>query len=187
MTSAGVYGWVSDRSGYRYETRHPEGMAWPAIPDRVLGIWRAVSGVERAPQCCLVNFYDAGARRWGCIRIGTRPTSPCPWVSISLGDDALFRIGGTERGGATKIGLARLGRRGGAVGRGAACVSRHRPHPPGQFHASAQGWADQPGRFAWWTDRRFSGARPSWPKRACGVKKKKLAHSMPIMISAKVA
>jgi DNA oxidative demethylase len=101
MTSAGNYGWVSDRSGYRYEARHPEGMAWPAIPDRVLDIWNAVSGVERPPQCCLVNFYDAAAKM-GLHQDRDEADFAMPVVSVSLGDDALFRVGGTARGGPTQ-------------------------------------------------------------------------------------
>ena len=101
MTSAGDHGWVSDRSGYRYEARHPEGMAWPAIPDRVLGIWNAVSGVERQPQCCLVNFYDAEAKM-GLHQDRDEADFTMPVVSISLGDDALFGVGGTARGGPTQ-------------------------------------------------------------------------------------
>jgi DNA oxidative demethylase len=101
MTSAGNYGWVSDRSGYRYEARHPEGMAWPAIPDRVLDIWNAVSGVERPPQCCLVNFYDADAKM-GLHQDRDEADFAMPVVSVSLGDDALFRVGGTARGGPTQ-------------------------------------------------------------------------------------
>lgn len=62
MTAAGRYGWVSDRRGYRYEPNHPGGGAWPPIPASVLGIWRAVTGLDRDPDCCLINFYGEGAR-----------------------------------------------------------------------------------------------------------------------------
>ena len=30
MTSAGKYGWYSDRRGYRYESVHPDGGPWPS-------------------------------------------------------------------------------------------------------------------------------------------------------------
>ena len=62
MTSAGRYGWVTDRRGYRYDDRHPAGGDWPPIPDSVLAIWRDLVGAERLPDCCLVNFYAEGAR-----------------------------------------------------------------------------------------------------------------------------
>lgn len=101
MTSAGRYGWYSDRSGYRYVPRHPDGSDWPPIPDAVLDIWRAVSGVDRAPDCCLINFYGEGARM-GMHQDKDEASFDWPVVSVSLGDDGLFRIGNTERGGSTE-------------------------------------------------------------------------------------
>ena len=100
MTSAGRLGWVSDRRGYRYQPRHPGGMAWPEIPDEILGIWESVSGAAVRPDTCLVNFYDDGAKM-GLHQDRDEASLDWPVVSISLGDDALFRIGGTARGGGT--------------------------------------------------------------------------------------
>lgn len=101
MTSAGRLGWVTDRRGYRYEPRHPEGMAWPPIPDSVMGVWQAVAGTERAPDCCLVNFYGEGARM-GLHQDRDEGDFSFSVVSISLGDEALFRMGSEERGGSTE-------------------------------------------------------------------------------------
>ncbi len=101
MTSAGRFGWVSDRSGYRYEPRHPSGVAWPPIPASVLAVWEAVSGADRAPECCLVNFYDADAKM-NLHQDRDEADFSQPVVSISLGDEALFRIGNAERGGSTE-------------------------------------------------------------------------------------
>ncbi|AHM03440.1 Alkylated DNA repair protein AlkB [Roseibacterium elongatum DSM 19469] len=101
LTSAGDYGWVSDRRGYRYEARHPQGMPWPPIPERALRVWHQVSGVGRAPQCCLVNFYSDTARM-GMHQDRDEADFDMPVVSISLGDEALFRVGGVVRGGPTK-------------------------------------------------------------------------------------
>ncbi|MEQ8365313.1 MAG: alpha-ketoglutarate-dependent dioxygenase AlkB [Roseicyclus sp.] len=101
MTAAGQYGWVSDRRGYRYERLHPGGVPWPAIPDSVMKIWHEVSGVAADPQCCLVNFYTEGARM-GLHQDRDEADFTMPVVSISLGDDALFRVGGTQRGGPTR-------------------------------------------------------------------------------------
>lgn len=101
MTSAGNLGWVSDRRGYRYAPRHPEGTPWPPIPQRVLAVWRAVSGVARPPDCCLINFYGEGAKM-GMHQDRDEADFGWPVVSISLGDDALFRIGNVERGGKTE-------------------------------------------------------------------------------------
>lgn len=96
MTSAGRYGWYADRAGYRYETRHPSGVAWPAIPESVLDVWRACVNAEREPDCCLVNFYGAAARM-GLHQDRDEGDFRWPVLSISLGDDARFRIGGVRR------------------------------------------------------------------------------------------
>ena len=101
MTSAGRYGWFSDRSGYRYESRHPSGAEWPVIPDSVLTVWRAVSGTDREPDCCLVNYYGADAKM-GMHQDKDEADYSWPVVSVSLGDDALFRIGNATRGGKTE-------------------------------------------------------------------------------------
>ncbi|MEI4471963.1 alpha-ketoglutarate-dependent dioxygenase AlkB family protein [Frigidibacter sp. MR17.24] len=101
MTSAGRFGWVSDRRGYRYEARHPAGGEWPPIPARVLALWHAATGLAREPDCCLLNFYGEGARM-GLHQDRDEADFRWPVVSISLGDRALFRIGTTERGGPTQ-------------------------------------------------------------------------------------
>jgi alkylated DNA repair protein (DNA oxidative demethylase) len=101
MTSAGRYGWVTDRKGYRYERRHPSGAAWPPIPASVLAIWRGVTGLSRDPDCCLVNYYGEGARM-GLHQDRDEADFSFPVVSVSLGDDGLFRVGGSQRGGSTE-------------------------------------------------------------------------------------
>lgn len=108
MTSAGRLGWVTDRRGYRYEPRHPEGMAWPPIPACVLAVWRAVADSDREPDCCLVNFYGEGARM-GLHQDRDEGDFGHPVVGISLGDEALFRMGGVERGGGTESRWLRSG------------------------------------------------------------------------------
>ena len=100
MTSGGRLGFVTDRAGYRYEPRQSSGSPWPDIPQEVLAIWNAVSGTERAPDCCLVNFYGEGTKM-GLHQDKDEGKFDWPVVSISLGDDALFRMGGTKRGGST--------------------------------------------------------------------------------------
>ncbi|KIC10327.1 dioxygenase [Leisingera sp. ANG-M1] len=101
MTSAGQFGWYSDGSGYRYAEQHPKGQKWPAIPEAVLDIWRDLTGLERQPECCLLNYYGEGARM-GLHQDKDEADFSFPVVSISLGDDGLFRIGNRTRGGRTE-------------------------------------------------------------------------------------
>ncbi|UWQ62479.1 alpha-ketoglutarate-dependent dioxygenase AlkB family protein [Leisingera caerulea] len=101
MTSAGQFGWYSDASGYRYAEAHPSGRPWPAIPEPVLEIWRQLTGLEREPECCLLNYYGEGARM-GLHQDKDEADFSYPVVSISLGDDGLFRIGNRTRGGKTE-------------------------------------------------------------------------------------
>ncbi|MBO9395209.1 alpha-ketoglutarate-dependent dioxygenase AlkB [Shimia sp. R9_2] len=101
MTSAGRVGWISDRRGYRYGPQHPDGMEWPPIPDRILTLWKDITGLTRQPDCCLINYYGEGARM-GLHQDKDEVDFSYPVLSISLGDDGLFRMGGTERGGKTQ-------------------------------------------------------------------------------------
>ncbi|MDE2464042.1 MAG: alpha-ketoglutarate-dependent dioxygenase AlkB [Alphaproteobacteria bacterium] len=97
QTNLGSLGWVSDRSGYRYQKSNPaSGAQWPAIPARLLAVWQAALPDAPDPQCCLVNFYRAGARM-GLHQDRDEAATDVPVLSVSLGDDALFRIGGTTR------------------------------------------------------------------------------------------
>ncbi|MCB4457781.1 alpha-ketoglutarate-dependent dioxygenase AlkB family protein [Leisingera sp. McT4-56] len=101
MTSAGRFGWYSDARGYRYAEAHPSGRAWPEIPGEVLQIWDALTGLERQPECCLLNYYGEGARM-GLHQDKDEADFSYPVVSVSLGDDGLFRIGNRTRGGKTE-------------------------------------------------------------------------------------
>ena len=101
MTSAGQFGWYSDAAGYRYAAQHPKGQDWPAIPAEVLEVWQDLTGLERPPECCLLNYYGEGARM-GLHQDKDEADFSYPVVSISLGDDGLFRIGSQTRGGKTE-------------------------------------------------------------------------------------
>ena len=101
MSSAGQYGWFSDRTGYRYVRQHPSGTPWPSIPQAVLDIWTGTTGLERLPECCLINYYSATARM-GLHQDKDEADFQWPVVSVSLGDDGLFRIGNKTRGGKTE-------------------------------------------------------------------------------------
>jgi alkylated DNA repair protein (DNA oxidative demethylase) len=97
----GSLGWVSDRNGYRYQSTHPiTGKPWPAIPAALLALWVEING-NPAPECCLVNLYRAGAKM-GLHQDRDEKDVSAAVVGVSLGDEALFRIGGTTRGGQTR-------------------------------------------------------------------------------------
>jgi alkylated DNA repair protein (DNA oxidative demethylase) len=102
MTNLGSLGWVSDRSGYRYQATHPEtGKPWPPIPKMVLDLWRSVADYLHGPEACLVNYYAAGTRM-GLHQDRDEEDFAAPVVSISLGDACLFRVGGTKRNDPTR-------------------------------------------------------------------------------------
>jgi DNA oxidative demethylase len=98
MTNCGPLGWVSDKvGGYRYQAMHPTtGRPWPALPRRLLALWNEVTGWPRPPQACLINYYARGAKM-GSHRDEDEEDHTVPVVSMSLGDDATFHIGGLKR------------------------------------------------------------------------------------------
>lgn len=101
MTNCGVLGWVSDERGYRYQPLHPEtGAPWPPIPARLLRAWEELAGYPHPPEACLVNFYEPSAKM-GLHQDRDERDFAAPVLSLSLGDTAIFRIGGTSRGGKT--------------------------------------------------------------------------------------
>lgn len=101
MTNCGALGWVSDERGYRYQPLHPEtGAPWPPIPARLLRAWKELVGYPHPPEACLVNFYEPSAKM-GLHQDRDEQDLDAPVLSLSLGDTAIFRIGGTSRGGKT--------------------------------------------------------------------------------------
>jgi alkylated DNA repair protein (DNA oxidative demethylase) len=102
MTNCGSLGWVSDKSGYRYQSSHPEtGQPWPSIPELVMLAWRDLSKYPYPPEACLVNFYRPSAKM-GLHQDRDENDFDAPVISISLGDTCVFRIGGTARSDPTK-------------------------------------------------------------------------------------
>jgi DNA oxidative demethylase len=98
MTNCGGLGWVSDVSGYRYQATHPEtGRPWPPMPTAVVRIWQGVAEYPVPPEACLINYY-APSTRMGSHRDEDEEDKAAPVVSISLGDDATFHVGGLRRG-----------------------------------------------------------------------------------------
>ncbi|MGE7470754.1 alpha-ketoglutarate-dependent dioxygenase AlkB family protein [Bosea sp. NPDC003192] len=101
MTNCGSLGWVSDERGYRYQPLHPDtGAPWPAIPARLMRAWEELAGYPHPPEACLVNFYEPTAKM-GLHQDRDEQDFDAPVLSLSLGDTAIFRIGGTSRGGKT--------------------------------------------------------------------------------------
>jgi alkylated DNA repair protein (DNA oxidative demethylase) len=101
MTNCGAWGWVTDRSGYRYDANDPEtGRPWPQMPASFLGLAaRAAAaacfpGFE--PDACLVNRYEPGARLT-LHQDRNEADFGQPIVSVSLGIAAVFLLGGTRR------------------------------------------------------------------------------------------
>ncbi len=103
MTNCGPLGWVTDQErGYRYQMTHPEtGERWPAMPAMLLTLWRDLACYPHPPEACLVNYY-AGPARMGLHQDKDEEDFDAPVLSVSLGDAALFRMGGTSRRDATR-------------------------------------------------------------------------------------
>jgi alkylated DNA repair protein (DNA oxidative demethylase) len=101
MTNCGVAGWVTDRSGYRYDRNDPEsGKPWPGMPASFLRL--AIEAATEAgypnfrPDACLINRYGPGARLSLHHDKNERDFAN-PIVSISLGLPATFQFGGLKR------------------------------------------------------------------------------------------
>lgn len=100
-TNFGPLGWVTDLSGYRYQSQHPvTGGPWPPIPAMLLELWLEFAG-STPPDACLVNLYREGARM-GLHQDRDEADFSHPVLSVSLGDTAVFRIGGPKRSDPTR-------------------------------------------------------------------------------------
>ncbi len=102
MTGLGPLSWTSDADGYRYTPTHPvTGRPWPPMPPVLLELWRRFAPAAPEPDACLVNLY-CGDARMGLHQDRDEQDFSVPVLSISLGDMALFRIGGQKRGDPTR-------------------------------------------------------------------------------------
>jgi alkylated DNA repair protein (DNA oxidative demethylase) len=102
MTNCGGHGWVTDRTGYRYDACDPlTGMPWPAMPPSFREL--AARAGDRAgfggfsPDACLINRYQPGARM-SLHQDRDEQDFGAPIVSVSLGLPAIFLFGGLKRG-----------------------------------------------------------------------------------------
>ena len=101
MTSCGPWGWVSDRTGYRYSAVDPEnGRDWPRLPGSFLRLATgaaAAAGFEAfMPDACLVNRYLPGSKL-SLHQDRDERDYDAPIVSASLGLPATFLFGGSKR------------------------------------------------------------------------------------------
>ena len=101
MTNCGSLGWVSDRTGYRYDAIDPDsGQPWPEMPP----VFRELAGQAAAqagfpgfrPEACLVNRYAPGTRL-SLHQDRDEKNYDAPIVSVSLGLPATFLWGGLKR------------------------------------------------------------------------------------------
>jgi alkylated DNA repair protein (DNA oxidative demethylase) len=101
MTNCGPFGWVTDKTGYRYDAIDPvSGLAWPKMPDvflRLAASAAAEAGYENfAPDACLINRYEPGAKM-SLHQDKDEKDFDQPIVSVSLGIPAVFLFGGMKR------------------------------------------------------------------------------------------
>jgi DNA oxidative demethylase len=101
MTNCGSLGWVTDRTGYRYDAADPvSGLPWPQMPDAFLRL--ATGAAAQAgfsayvPDACLINRYEPGARL-SLHQDKNEKDFDQPIVSVSLGIPAVFLFGGLNR------------------------------------------------------------------------------------------
>ena len=101
MTNCGDYGWVTDRSGYRYDRHDPDsGRPWPALPAVFLDLAERAAAAGGypgfVPDACLINQYEPGSRL-SLHQDRNEKDFGAPIVSVSLGLPATFLFGGDER------------------------------------------------------------------------------------------
>jgi alkylated DNA repair protein (DNA oxidative demethylase) len=101
MTNCGSFGWVTDRTGYRYDANDPEaGKPWPAMPPafrELAGQAASRAGFTGfAPDACLINRYQPAARM-SLHQDKDELDLDAPIVSVSLGLPAIFLFGGLKR------------------------------------------------------------------------------------------
>jgi alkylated DNA repair protein (DNA oxidative demethylase) len=101
MTNCGSLGWVTDRTGYRYDAIDPvSGLPWPQMPTAFLtlatGAARQAGFSEYVPDACLINRYEPGAKL-SLHRDKDEKDYNQPIVSVSLGLPVIFLFGGLRR------------------------------------------------------------------------------------------
>jgi len=106
MTNCGRAGWVSDRSGYRYEAFDPlSGKPWSPMPrifSELAIRMTLLAGYQHfVPDVCLINRYSVGSKM-GLHQDRDEQDFSQPIVSVSLGLPITFKFGGLRRTDATR-------------------------------------------------------------------------------------
>ncbi|MDQ7017792.1 MAG: alpha-ketoglutarate-dependent dioxygenase AlkB [Robiginitomaculum sp.] len=102
MSNFGPLGWITSKEGYRYGLHHPvTNKPWPPLPACLAALWQDVTNWPDLPEACLINYYDEKARL-GLHVDADENAAKAPIVSVSLGDQALFRLGGPRRNDPTR-------------------------------------------------------------------------------------
>ena len=101
MTNCGSLGWVTDKSGYRYDATDPlSGLPWPRMPEPFRRLARTAAAeagfLDFNPDACLINRYEAGAKL-SLHQDKDEQDFSQPIVSVSLGIPAVFLFGGLNR------------------------------------------------------------------------------------------
>jgi DNA oxidative demethylase len=101
MTNCGSLGWVTDRTGYRYDAIDPmSGRPWPPMPEPFLTLAASAAAQtgfpDYRPDACLINRYELGAKL-SLHQDKDEQDFDQPVVSVSLGIPAVFLFGGLSR------------------------------------------------------------------------------------------
>ncbi|MEA5619933.1 alpha-ketoglutarate-dependent dioxygenase AlkB [Cronbergia sp. UHCC 0137] len=107
MTNCGKVGWISDQNGYQYIENHPvTNKPWQPIPEVIRNLTKSlaakVGDYNFTPETCLINYYQKENSKLGIHQDNTEINKAAPIISISLGDDGIFLIGGKRRKDPTK-------------------------------------------------------------------------------------
>ncbi len=98
ITNAGLWGWNSDKNGYRYIKKHPmTNLDWPEIPGKLIDIWKKYCGGHGIPNSCLFNLYEFPHSNLGLHQDKDENDFSVPVLSLSIGSTAIFKYGRTKK------------------------------------------------------------------------------------------
>ena len=112
MSNCGKLGWLASPSpsecqiqpskGYYYSDINPyTGRPWPEMPESIrtasINAATETGWSNFNPETCLINFYKNQTERLGIHQDNSEKNLSPPVVSISIGDSAVFQIGGSDK------------------------------------------------------------------------------------------